>query len=52
MYMYTKAYNIIIHNNQEVETTHMVSADEQINKIQYIPLRTITEAEWKHWKKK
>ena len=52
MYMYTKAYNIIIHNNQEVETTQMVSADEQINKIQYIPLRTITEAEWKHWKKK
>lgn len=38
-----KAYNIIVHNNQE-ETTQMVSADEQINKIRYIPLRTITEA--------
>lgn len=37
MYMYTKAYNIFIHNNQEVETIQMVSADEQINKIWYIP---------------
>ena len=52
MYTYTKAYNIIIHNNQEVETTQMVSADEQINKIWYIPPRTITEPEWKPWKKK
>ena len=37
MYMYTKVYNIIIHNNKEEETTQMVSADEQINKIWYTP---------------